>query len=555
MAEEVQGSDVANVQPDTLSAGIETREELNASVPALCVSWIRWDSGFRNSGLRANDRVVAVNGTRLQRPADAQALSKALPSMLGQYQEAQYWQQQGATDGQTLRLTVRRRNMPGDGWQELDVQGCLRLQRSWRNADNRPLMGPNGPQAGGYEGSDRNEAWSWWYENFRKLVERAWDENPFRGTSSPRQELKDLQDMGPRVALAQAQFPGAFSSALQQDYTWGVEALAGRSYTITEADLAWRVATDKLAEDIANAGMQARQQFLAAHAAELVDPFPAVDPVLGDRSKFAGKLVELPRASNRNWILQGLGSRIVFSDSYGGYSVDPDALPMQRALVARLRYERQVKPWVRDEYAIIGRVMPDPVFLLLGERGCFALEVEPVAVSIGDAFFVDVTQGEGERSAFAGEALVAASGLAPLPVDATPRQVLEAMFTALKVGDQRYWESLFATLSVSFAGEGPPLVRDIGLPRLDSTWEWTRRMLSNEVYDMQVVWCDDIKVVTTGQEYQGAPRIESVLMLADFVGRAEDGSYRSYMASGVQKWWYLQRVDQGPWRVLSGGGL
>lgn len=555
MAEEKIGTDTGWIQSDTLSTGFEAREELLAVVPAMCVTWIRWDSGFRGSGLAVNDRVIAVRGKRFTRPADAQALSRALPSMPGQYQEPAMWQAAGAKDGDEVELTLRRRVLPGDGWRELTVRGRVRLTRAWRDADNRPIFGPGGPEERGYDGSDNYDAWSSWYDRLRKLVERALDENANRGCANTASDLKELVAFEGRLTHLTQTHPGAFADAVKHDWELGVAALRGRAYTIADGDLAWRVATERLADDIATAGREARARFLQEHAAELIDAFPTVDPVLGERARFVGRLVELPRASNRDWILQGLGSRIVWEQGDGGYAVDPDAPPMQRALVARLRYERAVSPAVRDEYAIIGRVKPDPTFVLHGDRGCFALEVEPVAVTMGDAIFVDVTQGEGERAPFAGEETLAQNTLAPLPDDASPRAVLDWMVAALKAGDQARWITVFATVSVHFDTGGPPLVRSLGPPRLDSTWEWTRRMFAREVYDQRVVWVDDARAATTGREYEGAPVVEYVEALMDTVRRDDDGSYRAYVASGVQTWWTLQRIDGGPWRVVSGGGL
>ena len=58
------------VQPDTLSTKLVTTPMIDEYVPSLGVSWIGWESGFRGSGLRVADRIVAVNGTPVTRPKD-----------------------------------------------------------------------------------------------------------------------------------------------------------------------------------------------------------------------------------------------------------------------------------------------------------------------------------------------------------------------------------------------------------------------------------------------------------------------------------------------------
>ncbi len=55
------------VQPDTLTLGLELDLE-ERPVPALYVRWIAWNSGFRGSGLRVGDRIVALDGERLDLP-------------------------------------------------------------------------------------------------------------------------------------------------------------------------------------------------------------------------------------------------------------------------------------------------------------------------------------------------------------------------------------------------------------------------------------------------------------------------------------------------------
>ncbi|HEY3864138.1 MAG TPA: hypothetical protein VGO59_19895 [Verrucomicrobiae bacterium] len=100
-------------QPDSLSSGLVTYSIDSEAVFALRVSWIKWNSEFRGSGLRIGDRIAAVNGVPLAWPADDRAQQKLLPTLIGQYEEAKHWREAGAAEGQSLSITVLRRDQPG----------------------------------------------------------------------------------------------------------------------------------------------------------------------------------------------------------------------------------------------------------------------------------------------------------------------------------------------------------------------------------------------------------------------------------------------------------
>ena len=65
-----------------LGSGLQTTPMLDANPPCLRVSWIRWDSGFRGSGLRIGDRIVAVNGVPVTKPSTLQETQRALPKSI-----------------------------------------------------------------------------------------------------------------------------------------------------------------------------------------------------------------------------------------------------------------------------------------------------------------------------------------------------------------------------------------------------------------------------------------------------------------------------------------
>ena len=74
---------------DNLRSGLGTDNMLEADPPALRVTWIAWDSGFRGSGLEVGDQIIAVEGAALARPAgipELQRLIRELPGGLGESQ-------------------------------------------------------------------------------------------------------------------------------------------------------------------------------------------------------------------------------------------------------------------------------------------------------------------------------------------------------------------------------------------------------------------------------------------------------------------------------------
>ncbi len=111
---------------------------LEAHPPALRVTAIAWDSGFRGSDLLVGDQILAVNG--------APVASLARDAGIGAIGEAAAWTDAGQSDGALVHLGLRRRSTPGTGWQALSVIGSLRAPNNLRNDTNHPNLGPGGPQ-------------------------------------------------------------------------------------------------------------------------------------------------------------------------------------------------------------------------------------------------------------------------------------------------------------------------------------------------------------------------------------------------------------------------
>jgi hypothetical protein len=543
----------AVIQPDSLSMGLITTPMLDARIPCMRLSWIAWDSGFRGSGLQIGDYIIAIDSAVLTRPADAAELQHRLPQLPGQYDECRHWKDLGANAGRRVKLHVRRRNFPGEGWRELDIEGELQPQRTWVTDSSRQLFGRGGPDRMEYDGF--SESWWDWYEkaatSWQRYLDGYWQGNGFNN----RFELQQILQDEPRIKLLGEKYPGAFSEAVTADWQAVRDCMLSRPYTLAADTLAYRKLDEERMQQLAQAATSARTAWLTAHQSELIPPFPAIDPILGDRAGVAGKLVELPTISQHEWISQGQRTVFVFGQSDQWYFADGSSKPIERMIHAQRRYEAGVSPNIRSDFAVVARVLPEPTLVVYNERGCFGLRVEPVAATIGDALFIDLDASKNDPPLYAGEAELAAQALSPPPDNAPPRTVMECFHTALKLGDQKLWQSLFADWSLHFADNGLPLIDRGCNPDVDSWWDSARRLILGEVLDVRVAWTDDTYPVVVGREFDNAPKIDETHVEVDHIGQEADGTTRTFSKVGLQRVWTLQRVDGGPWRIVSMGGI
>jgi len=538
------------VSEDTLTSGLTTDPMLDADPAAFRVSWIKWDSSFRGAGLEIGDRIIAVDGQRFVKPKELRDLQRLAQTGIGQYAESQHWAELGAKDGTTITLTVRRRAPAGEGAVTLDIKGALWAERSYLSANHqRPTLGPGGPEEMDNDGF--SGAWSAWYEAFVRratwVLDGGWMQRSFSNRHSLEEHLEDKE----RVDLLVKKYPGPFANTVKADWERVQRSLAGALYQPSAEDLAYRQLGEQRAAEIAGAGRRAREAFLSAHAAERIEPFPAIDPVRGDRARVAGKLVVLPPIPTRDWIAEAGHGYLVSGDhTRGFYFVDVETAPVERMLAARERYRKLVTPNIEETFSIIGRIRPDPKMLVIDGRAATGFSVEPIAATLGEQEFVDLTVVKEQVSPFAGEDALLAPGDVQLADTATPRQVMDAFVAALKGGEERTWKSLFAPWRAENWKEEGVLYYPFYALQLDDTWVRSRRLILDKVYDARVVYVSDVRPVLTGKEFPKAPVIDEVQVELDHVGRF-DGEYRSFNDITVYRVWTLQRRDGGPWRIVS----
>ncbi len=538
---------------DTVTTGLRTDDMRDRVPSALNVAWINWDSGFRGSGLRPGDRIVAVNGEPVRPRSDGAGGHHTV----GQGQEQAYWKNRGARDGTPVSLTVRRRRVPGDGWETLEIAAVLRAERSYRNVEGRSLLGAGGPQRLARDGFA--ESWAAWYEKRVFDWQRQIDGTVWAGKADTRMELARHMEAEPRVRFLSQQYPGAFSNAVLDDWTAMREMLAGRAYQVPAHEYAYRDAEKQLTAEISRAARAAWDAFLAAHAADVIVHPGNIRLADGDHEKLAGKLLILPSARPGDWV-SDVGQVFVSWRQNGGWAFTALEQPiLDRMWHAQLRYRRHLSPQIDDNFALIGRILPEPKMVSpKGARAVIGVEVEPLAALMGhddEQMFVDLTAGQDGVCRYAGEETIMALESSLPPDDATPRLVLEALIAALYARDVETWFALFADWRVSI-GEGRPIYYPYdpyAEANRDPHWDRSRRIVLEQTLAIRVPWVDEPRVVVE-DAIPDLPRIERVTAEFDHVG-VFDGEYRAFNSAAVHRIWTLERRDGGPWRITSHQGI
>ena len=538
-----------------VTTGLATTAMLDATPPALRVTGIGWFSGFRDSGLRMGDQIVAVDGVPVTKPANQQEAQRTSYRLIGATGENVRWAEARQGPGAKVVLKVRRRATPGQGWQTLEVTGTLRPPDNSRTADNRILLGPKGPPAM-YENDGFDGAWQQWADALAKSASAVLDDQLYALPLTSQYELAQHLERRARVQLLASKYPGPFAKAASQDFESMLERLAGPAITLPADALHYRELGEARAGEVRQKGQAAWAALQAELASQTIaQPFPAVHPVHGDRAGVIGKYVVLPPMRNRDWIGEAGHTWFVSGNrSDGWYFADAEGAEAGLMLDALSRYRRLVLPNILESYELIGQVQEQPGQLVIGERAYFGLKLTPVAALVGGAMFVDLRKAEGKVVRFAGEEIYRQLGAVPPPASASPTEVMQAMVEALKEANQPLWTSLFATWGLKWTGDGRLLFNANAVHQPDSYFEEARRRIMERVCDMRPVWTDDVRTIIPGGEYPGQLRLEEVTVEMQHIGRF-DGSYRAFSDVTVHRWWQLQRLGapgaMGPWRITS----
>jgi hypothetical protein len=507
------------------------------------VSWVHWDSGFRDSGLEVGDRLIELDGKPLSLPDDPRERRKARDLMIGGLQESQLFAALGLKDASPLRVTVLRRNMPGRGWRRQEITGSVRAERMYFTADGKSALAPGGPERLGRNAA--GDSWMTWLEKCTFDWESILDGRWF-GKFDSRRVLGEHLDLKPRIDEALQAHPGEFSRRLAEDWQRVTDSLRGRRVELPADALAFREQSDRIEKDIAAAGDAAWNAFMAASNA--TGTLPGLDLIRDDRAPLVGKVIALPGLTWRDAVKDG--DRHIFVASHSNYScyLAADQPAMRAFWQAQASYQARVEPRLPETYDLIGRV-GEQTRLVVSPRGgaTVGLNIEVLGARVPGHFFADLTKAD---SLFAGAELATARGLPPPPDTASPSEVMRAYVQATKSGDEKLWLALYADW-VAIGGEGRPLYRPFDQYRnYVNDYTRARNLLLHRVEHVEPVWEGEPRAVIRGDEFEDAPKVEMVDVLMDHIGNFED-EHRAFNNLEVTRLWQLQRRDGGPWRISS----
>lgn len=531
---------------DQLQTGLETERWSEGGHSGYQITWIHWDSPFRETSLRIGDVIIRANGvdyTRANpdlRPED----------VIGGLQEERFWQQQGSSEGTPIHLQVRR------GHELLEVSAPLSVFRFYYDAQGVQSMGPGGPPRRASEGF--RGSWSSWYEEHIKSTSRVLNHGWRYQSFNTRQLLKEHEERKPQVDLLLSKYPGPFAESVAEDWRRVAENLRGTRWDERDIDLSYRDRQQRLQEQVREAGRQALARFQEEIAPRRLEAFPTPDPIEGDVEQLAGRLVELPRLTQRNLRSDAGHPWFIAGDARSGfYFLDADTPEVRRFFDAQFAYQRSVSPELRERYQLFGEVLPEPRMLVVDGRAEPGIALRLLGAVVDDTVMVDLRPEPCHPGAFAGQALAEGLPGTTVPDDAPPEAVMDACFEALKQGQQAAWRALFADWRAERLSSGHVHFNAAvshGESTYQSAWESARRLLANAVYDVKRVHVPPVVTLLEGTEFEGAPSVRECRIEVEHVGRF-DGEYRSFKDFRMHRVWVLQSLNGGPWRILDVRGL
>lgn len=526
--------------PEKLDTSLHVRidaqkTDADAKPYGFAVNWIPWDSGFRGTDLQPGDVITAV---------DANEFSPDRKDYFdfGQYGEEQYWEKAGAKDGTPTTLTVVR------GGKSLKVTGKVRADRFYFDNDGKRTIGIDGPLEMASDGFDG--PWNFWRENVEKDFAAAPGAVYQQNT---RLYLEKLEGHRARVEYLAKTFPrNLFAKAIKEDFDKAIGLIRGRKYDLTEDDVGYRKLTAARVEKAQAIAVKSRDEYLKKWGALTLDGLADVDPVRGDRKQNTGKIVDIPQLGDE--IAEaGHGWYVPRSAAERVFLLDTRSRAFVAIFRAMERYKRRIAPILNNVFEMIGKVTDRPAMVATGSAIYTGVVVEPVAALVDGKMFVEVS-GDGIDAPFAGEAEMATPPAVSVRPDMTPTEVFRQFINALKLGDQDLWQSFFASWACEPAGIGDRWVYEAeGGPAANAhnlVYVIARRVIMSSVYDMRVLTEGPPKTIYD----KDGTKVEMAELDVDPVGLF-DGEYRSFRSVDVHRIWHMQRVNGGPWKIVSEQGL
>lgn len=510
------------------------------------VTWIDWNSDFRNSDLQIEDIIVGYDDVSLEPFLE----SGKHGSAIGQHGETTYWQKLGGIrHGHTITLKILREGIDD----MIEIPGKLLAQRFYSDAEGQRALGPGGPPNMSRDGF--SSAWSGWYEKLMWkmsfILDGAWD---YKKIDSKR-ELQENDEHKKRVDYLTEKYPGVFADAVVSDWQKVRNSLLGKE--IDEIDLEYREIGKKRTETVKQEAQIAWDKLHADLEKDMLSAFPAVD--VDDRESVAEKIIELPWIMPRN-IINDLGQSfaVIGNRTEGYYFVQmSESASVRKFYDCMYRYQSQVNPKLKERYQYIAKITGEPGLITYDGKPVTGLMVQIIAARAGDGeFFVDLQDAEskeGEKMMFAGEEKI--NQFPPIkPSDmASPQEVVEAMIEAVKLGYEESWKSLFATWKAYKYWENHIAFDPSYVPRslFPTAWKNSRKLILDKLYDVRVDKIGRVHRIISKDVDAGLSDVDEVDVFVDHYELSENGKYRTFLDVNVRRRWTLQRLDEGPWRITT----
>ena len=512
------------------------------------VTWIEWDSDFRNSDLQIEDIIIGYDDVSFEQFLEPGKHGSAI----GQYGETMYWQKLGGVKhGHIITLKVFR-----EGTKEtFEIPGKLLAQRFYTDSteDRKRALGPGGPakvDRDGFSGS-----WSGWYKDFVKkmssILDGGWDHKSINN----KKELKEHEGQKERIDFLQKKYPGPFADVVLSDWQKVHKNLLGKE--IDEVDLEYREIGAKRVETVKQEAQIAWDKMRTELKDDMITAFPAVD--VDKRKTVAGKIIELPWITTRN-IINDLSKTlaVIGNRTEGYYFIElSKSVSARKFYDAMYRYSAQVSPKLQERYQYLAKITDIPALVTLDRKAVTGLTAKIIAARAGSdgEIFVDLQNAEttDDEIKFAGQEKV--SQFAPIKPkdDASPAQVIETMIDAVKIGHEKAWQSLFATWRAYLYWENHITFDPSYIPKgsFPGAWKQSRKLITDRVYDVRVDKTNTIRRIIHKDEDVGFPDIDEVDVFVDHYELDENGKYRTFLDVNVRRKWTLQRLDEGPWRIIT----
>lgn len=428
------------------------------------------------------------------------------------------------------------------------------VEPAYTTANGRRSLFPGGPY---YLASDSfRESWSAWYER----IVKSWSHilcDEWRSTNfNSQQLLREHQEERKRIDFLLERFPGAFSGTMLARWNEVDENLRGKQYSASEIDLSYRDFENARVTAFQTAANAAHERFRKELDDRLKPAYPAPDPYSPDAAASTGKIIRIDRVSPRDMRGSGPQAWYIMGSRYDGwYFLNAHSQEVLRLGDCMLAYQNQVTPQLPERFTFYLEILNEPIMRPLERRNVVrGFKTRLLAALVGDVLFVDMLDTGAPRMAGLDTLQNSAIGM---PADnSSPEDIVRARIASVKWSRRDVWSALMAdwTVSTDLAGHPIFLPYASGISDSHSHWERSRKRLFDDVMDAIVTGSNPIYTVLAADEARGIPHVEETDVCVEHVGQF-DGEYRGFKDNWLTRYWRVQRLNGGPWRLVYPGTL